>query len=83
MPLPMRDDASPNPIDIGALRSATVMFRADYISNTIEQFRRTIATNFTLKSAKSRTSRVRACRSTYLEVSWNNKDRPLRLASGS
>jgi hypothetical protein len=41
MPLPMKDDVSPNPVDVRALGSATVMFRTDRPTNTVEQLRRT------------------------------------------
>jgi hypothetical protein len=37
----MKDDVSPNPIDVRALRSATVMLRANRLTNSIEQLRRT------------------------------------------
>src|SRR3989442_12726069 len=45
MPLPVKEDVSPNPVDVGAFGSTTVMFRADDMSNTIEQLRRTSRRN--------------------------------------
>src|SRR5437899_12181595 len=45
MPLPVKEDVSPNPFDVGAFGSTTVMFRADETSNTIEQLRRTTRGN--------------------------------------
>ncbi len=37
MPLSVKEDVSPNPIDVRAFRSTTVMLRADGVSNAIEQ----------------------------------------------
>jgi hypothetical protein len=41
MPLSVKEDVSPNPIDVRAFGSTTVMFRADDMSYTIEQLGRT------------------------------------------
>src|SRR4029453_8433806 len=41
MPFPVKEDVSANPIDVGALGSATVMLRANRLTNSIEQLRRT------------------------------------------